>query len=161
MSPIVRAAGPADTERCVEISRALPQYFTSDVPSLVREDINRHRCRVVVEPEVAGEQVLGFAVVELRVPVAEILWIAVAPAHRGNGLGTVLVQNILPELATEGVILVEAKTLDSSAGYEPYVATRAFWYSCGFVQVDTIGPVPGSARRKPMAILVAALAATT
>jgi hypothetical protein len=53
------------------------------------------------------------------------------------------------------------KTLDRSAGYEPYVATRGFWKSCGFVQIDTIGPMPGwSGSGQPTAVLVAALAAT-
>lgn len=157
MNVIVRAARPAENERCAEIARTLPQYFTDDVPGRVLEDINRHRCRVVV----AGEKILGFAVMQLRVPVAEILWAAVAPSHRGNGLGTVLIRNILRELAAEGVILVEAKTLDRSAGYEPYVATRGFWKSCGFVQIDTIGPMPGwGGSGKPTAVLVAALAAT-
>ena len=39
--------------------------------------------------------------------------------------------------------VVAVKTLDRSAGYPPYVATRAFWERKGFVYVDTIDPLPG------------------
>ena len=34
-------------------------------------------------------------------------------------------------------------TLDRSAGYPPYRATLAFWQHRGFVEVDTIDPLPG------------------
>ena len=41
---------------------------------------------------------------------------------------------------------MEAKTLDSSSGYRPYEATRAFWERNGFVHVDTIDPLPAYVR---------------
>ena len=40
--------------------------------------------------------------------------------------------------AKDGMQLVEVKTLDSSAGYAPSDATRAFWERRGFVQIDKI-----------------------
>jgi hypothetical protein len=52
------------------------------------------------------------------------------------------------------------KTLDANAGYAPYEATRAFWERCGFVQVDTIDPLPDWQPGSPAAIYVAALAVT-
>jgi hypothetical protein len=52
------------------------------------------------------------------------------------------------------------KTLDASAGYEPYVATRAFWEGRGFRQIDCIVPYPGWDATSPAAIYVAALAPT-
>ena len=56
-----------------------------------------------------------------------------------------------------GVEVVEVKTLDASAEYEPYVATRAFWEARGFVQVDCIDPLPDWQPGNPAAIYVAAL----
>jgi hypothetical protein len=50
---------------------------------------------------------------------------------------------MLDDLASDDVALVEVKTLEASAGYEPYVATRAFWERHGFVQIDRIDPLPG------------------
>ena len=56
--------------------------------------------------------------------------------------------------------MVEAKTLDSSSGYQPYEATRAFWERNGFVHIDTIDPLPGWEAGNPAAIYVAALCPT-
>ena len=63
-------------------------------------------------------------------------------------------------LAASGISVVEAKTLDSSSGYRPYEATRAFWERNGFIHVDTIDPLPGWEPGNPAAIYVAALRPT-
>ena len=52
------------------------------------------------------------------------------------------------------------KTLDSSAGYAPYEATRAFYERNGFVYVDTIDPLPGWPPGNPAAIYAAAIRLT-
>lgn len=74
---------------------------------------------------------------------------AVDPARRGHGLGTLLLQQMLGELAADGVSVVEVKTLDRSADYQPYQATRAFWERRGFVYVNTIDPLPDGSRATP------------
>jgi hypothetical protein len=66
---------------------------------------------------------------------------------------------VLDEMAA-GVSMVEAETLDRSADYLPYEATRAFWEHKGFVQIDTIDPLPGWPPGNPAAIYVAALRPT-
>ena len=65
----------------------------------------------------------------------------------------------LADLGSRGIVLVEVKTLDVSAGYEPYVSTRAFWERRGFRQIDCIDPLPGWQPGNPSAIYVAALVA--
>ena len=67
---------------------------------------------------------------------------------------------VLDELMTKGVGLVEGKTLDRSADYAPYEATRAFWERRGFRQIDTLDPLPGWEPGNPAAIYVAALRPT-
>jgi GNAT superfamily N-acetyltransferase len=84
----------------------------------------------------------------------------VAAERRGAGLGTRLVEAVLAELEAGGVRLVEVRTLDPSAGYAPYEATRGFWKARGFVQVDRVDPYPGWQPGNPCAIYVAALAPT-
>jgi ribosomal protein S18 acetylase RimI-like enzyme len=74
---------------------------------------------------------------------AEILWAAVRSDCRDNGIGTRMVEHVLDALAGDGVVLVEVKTLDRSAGHGSYEATNAFWERRGFVQVDRIEPLPG------------------
>lgn len=154
---VVRRAVDKDVASCLEIVAGLADFFTADVPEHVRHDMAGHRSWVITQ----GDAVVGFAVIARRGPLAaEILWAAVAGDRRGEHLGTRLVDQILDELRTDGVKVVEVKTLDSSAGYEPYTATRAFWVARGFVQLDTIDPLPGWQPGNPAAILVAALSAT-
>jgi N-acetylglutamate synthase-like GNAT family acetyltransferase len=153
----VRPATADDIGGCVDIIRALPEFFTPDVPETVRADLSRHRGWVVT----MGSQVLGFVVVALRSDAAaEIRWMAVAADSRGVGHGTTLIDHVLGELEEEGVSVVEVKTLDHSASDPTYEPTRAFWEHRGFVQIDTIDPLPGWQPGNPSAIYVAALKPT-
>jgi ribosomal protein S18 acetylase RimI-like enzyme len=105
--------------------------------------------------------VAGFAVVVRRAPdAAEILWAATSAARRNNGIGTALIEHVLDELSADGTRLVEVKTLDPRAEYPPYAATYRFWKARGFVQVDTIDPLPEWGPGNPCAVLIAALAVT-
>jgi GNAT superfamily N-acetyltransferase len=153
----VRRAAPADGPACEAVLRSLPDHFTPDVPATVAADMAQHPAWVVED----GGTVTGFAVVDRRSPAAvELLWAAVAAGRRGAGLGTRLVEQVLAELAADGVRLVEVRTLDGSAGYAPYEATRGFWEARGFVRVDVVDPYPGWQPGNPCAIYVAALAPT-
>jgi GNAT superfamily N-acetyltransferase len=155
--PAVRRAVPADADGCVAIVRGLPDYFSDDVAEKVVADLRTHPAWVVTN----GGDLVGFAVVDRRsARAAEILWMAVAAELRGGGLGTLLLDRVLRDAAESGLQVVEVKTLDARAGYEPYRATRAFWERHGFVQVDTIDPLPGWQPGNPAAIYVAAIIAT-
>jgi ribosomal protein S18 acetylase RimI-like enzyme len=152
----VRRARDEDLDRCVEIVRALPDHFTEDVPERVERDLGRHGGWVVID----GDAVVGFAVVERRsAKAAEILWIAVEPERRNAGHGGRLLRQALSELREDGVALVEVKTLDRSADYEPYEASNAFYERNGFIQIDCIENLPGYGPENPAAIYVAALEA--
>ena len=153
----VRRLLAGDIPAVAVVVARLPDYFTSDVPGQVKQDAADHEGWVITD----DAQVAGFAIVARRsAAAAEILWIAVDPARRHRGLGTALLNRMLAELAADGVSVVEAKTLDRSAGYRPYEATLAFWERSGFVQVDMIDPLPGWQPGNPAAIYVAALRAT-
>ena len=155
--PSVRGAVSQDAAACVEVVLGLPDHFTDDVPEKVQSDLREHGGWVI---EDAGD-VVGFVIVERRgARAAEILWAAVAADRRGGGLGRRLIDHALDELAADGVRIVEVKTLDPSADYAPYDATRAFWLARGFVQFDTIDPLPGWPPGNPAALLAAALAPT-
>jgi GNAT superfamily N-acetyltransferase len=153
----IRRFAAGDASAAVAIVRGLPDYFTDDVPAKVQRDAARHDAWVIAD----SGTVAGFAVAARKSPGgAEILWIAIDAAHRGRGHGTRLLGHVLDYLATAGISVVEAKTLDRSSGYRPYEATRAFWERNGFVQVDTIDPLPGWRPGNPAAIYVAAIRAT-
>jgi GNAT superfamily N-acetyltransferase len=153
----VRRAIPADADDCVAIVRGLPEFFTDDVPGKVATQLKIHPAWVATN----DDGLAAFAIVDRRsARAAEILWMAVAAGLRGGGVGSLVLDRVLGDLAEDGVEVVEVKTLDASAGYEPYVATRAFWERHGFVQLDAIDPLPDWPPGNPAAIYVAALAAT-
>jgi GNAT superfamily N-acetyltransferase len=83
--------------------------------------------------------------------------LAVRPDRRNHGVGSELIDNVLSKLWGDGAFLVEVKTLDASANYAPYEATRAFWEARGFIHIDTIDPFPGWDPGNPAAIYAAAL----
>ena len=151
----VRLGSESDAAGCVHVLRALPDYFTDAAyVEFVDSVVGKHPLWVAV----SDETVIGFVLAEQRyAQAAEITFAAVAPAHRSMGVGKRLVTVASGWLATQGVRFVEVKTLDESAGYEPYVATRAFWEACGFVQIDCINPLPGWSPGNPSAIYVAAI----
>jgi GNAT superfamily N-acetyltransferase len=155
--PAVRRFAAGDAPAVTAIIRGLPDYFTDDVPAKAEHDAADHEAWVITGPD----GVAGFAIAARKSPGGvEILWIAVEAARRGQGHGTRLLGHVLGDLAAAGVSVVEAKTLDASSGYQPYEATRAFWERNGFVQVDTIDPLPGWQPGNPAAIYVAALRPT-
>jgi GNAT superfamily N-acetyltransferase len=151
---VVRRSAAQDIEHCIAIVRELPDHFTDDVPDKVESDLGAHLGWVAVE----SGRVVGFAVVERRsAAAAEILWIAVADSRRGQGVGSALLDQLVTELAGEGVRVIEVKTLDKSANYQPYAVTNAFYERRGFIQIDTIDPLPGWPPGNPAAIYIAAL----
>jgi ribosomal protein S18 acetylase RimI-like enzyme len=153
----VRSATPTDLEPCAELLAGLPEYFTADTQSSLRASFPHNAGWVALE----HDRIVGFVLVERRYDSsAEITFAAVATQAQRNGIGTALVDAALGSLEKDAVALVEAKTLDASSGYEPYVATRAFWEARGFRQIDCIDPLPGWEGGNPSAIYVAALRST-
>ena len=153
----VRPAAADDLEACQAIVRGLPDYFTDDVPDKLSKDLDAHNGWVITN----DGGVVGFAVVEYRSSrAAEILWIAVRHDQRNQGVGATLLEHVLGALAADDVTLIEAKTLDTAADYEPYIATRTFWEHHGFVHIDTIDPLPGWPPGNPAAVYVCALTST-
>jgi ribosomal protein S18 acetylase RimI-like enzyme len=150
----IRAARADDVEPCVEVLAALPDYFTPTTHAQVRSELP-------AGPAWVGEDngvVIGFVLAPGRFNrAAEITFAAVRPDRRNQGVGQALVAHALAALASDGVVMVEVKTLDASSNYEPYVATRAFWERCGFVQIDCIDPLPGWEPGNPSAIYAQAL----
>ena len=122
----------------------MPDFFTPSTHEDVRRDLPGSPAWVAVE----RDRLLGFVLARRRFSsAAEITFAAVIPSWR--------------DLAASGLQVVQVKTLDASAGYEPYLATRAFWERRGFVQVDTIDPLPGWVPGNPAAIYARPLSPAT
>ncbi|QRP50069.1 hypothetical protein [Amycolatopsis sp. FDAARGOS 1241] len=123
--------------------RSLPEYFTDDVPDKSAAEPDSHAAWVAVD-----DGVVGFAIADRRGRAAEITGPAVA-AHRRARQSAPGCSSVLSSLTQDRVELAEVKTLDVSAGYEPYEATRAFWARHGFRQIETIGSPARPATRQP------------
>jgi GNAT superfamily N-acetyltransferase len=153
----VRRLVAGEAPALAAIVRGLPEYFTDDVPGKVEHDAASHEAWVITD----DDAIAGFVIAERKSPGgAEILWIAVDAPRRGKGQGTRLLNDVIDDLAATGVSVVTVKTLDSSAGYAPYEATREFYEHNGFVYVDTIDPLPGWPPGNPAALYVAAIRPT-
>jgi ribosomal protein S18 acetylase RimI-like enzyme len=144
---------PGDADACTSIVRDLPEHFDDHALEQTPLDVRRHGAWLL---EDAG-RLVSFLVAERRGRVAEILWIATHPDAQRRGHGTHLLEHALARLQDEGVVLVEVKTLDASADYEPYEATRRFYERIGFVHLDTIDPYAAWEPGNPCAIYVAPL----
>jgi ribosomal protein S18 acetylase RimI-like enzyme len=146
----IRASAAVDADGCVAVLAALPDWFTPSTHAEVRAHLEDGPGWVATDA--AG--IVGFVTATRRFPgAAEITYAGVLADRHRRGVGTALVERAVADLAAAGVRVVEVKTLDASAGYEPYVATRAFWAARGFVQIDVIDPLPGWDPGNPSAIL--------
>ena len=65
----------------------------------------------------------------------EVSWMAVAEAAQGRGVGSMLLERLEDAAGAAGIRALEVSTVAESAGYAPYVATRAFYHRRGFVDV--------------------------
>ena len=149
----IRIAALSDVEACVGVLSALPEYFTPDTHDDLR---NRFAdCTVYVAAD--GDDIIGIALLQPQYASGEIYYAGVLPTRQREGIGRRLITALL---TSTDLPVVEVKTLDASSGYEPYVATRAFWEAMGFVQIDCIDPLPGWQPGNPSAIYVCAIRPT-
>lgn len=145
-----------DLEVCLTIARKLDQYFTEEAVATIDRDVRIYPTYVAV----ISSQVHGFATIQCRNDnVAEILWMAVNPKYRRQGIGSALVEHITNDLRQRGIRLLEVKTLSGDVDYPPYVATRRFYEKMGFLHFETIDPYPGWEPGNPCAIYLKVLPA--
>ena len=134
----VRALEKSDAETCDAIMRSLPEWFSFE-PGL--QDCARAvRTNEGWVAELDG-QLIGFATWEERTPkTAEITWMATDREHRGNGVGTAIIETAAAGLSQRGYALALAMTSAAHKvtvqypleGGDAYDATRAFWMARGF-----------------------------
>jgi N-acetylglutamate synthase-like GNAT family acetyltransferase len=103
-------------------------------------------------------EVIGFAIIQHKNKyLAEILWMAVKKSKWNQGIGSALIEHISNDLKSQGVRLLQVKTLSEDAKYSPYESTRQFYEKMGFIHIETIDPYPGWAPDNPCAIYVKVL----
>ena len=140
---LVRDLRVEDAVACDDVVRSLPYFFGSELG--VAECTRAVRSQRGWIIETCGH-VQGFLVVDYPLPGApEITWMAVHADHRRHGLGRVLIEHAVDELAGVGAAVLSVLTLAASvpeAGMDTYAGTRAFYKAMGFLAVREIHP-PG------------------
>lgn len=136
---------------CLSIAKELPQYFTEEGINTMNKDLRTHQLYTAID----SEEVVGFITVEQRShEVSEISWMAVKPNCQRQGIGSALIDYITTDLLSQGVKLLEAKTLSEDIEYSPYENTRRFYGKMGFMHLETIDPYPGWEAGSPCAIYI-------
>ncbi len=129
-----------DDERkgCIEIARALPEWFNEAGLKAMERDLKSGETFVAVE----GEDVFGFVTIKpFNKKALEILWMAVRREHRGKGIGTELLRFVEEWAGERGFEVLFVKT-SGDLSYKPYDGTRRFYERRGFIEVALIDPYP-------------------
>ena len=141
------------SDACLDIARALPDYFTGAALAEMQNDLLKDRLYLAVDSGVLAFATAGF----ISGAVAEITWMAVRPGRRNRGIGTDLLRFLAADLKAQGFRLLQVKTLAEEAGYRPYEPTRRFYEKTGFLHLETIDPYPPWGPGNPCAIYVKVL----
>ena len=117
----------------------------------MRQDFKVHDFFVIEE----DGRILGFVTLHDKSPdVSEISWLAVDPDRQREGLGTRMMDHVCRYLRDRKKKILEVKTLDPGARYEPYERTRHYYEKNGFFQMETIDPYPPWGEGNPCAIFI-------
>jgi GNAT superfamily N-acetyltransferase len=138
----VRALRVTDAPRCDAIVASLPAWFGIDEGIREAAELVRSGPGLVIERD--GE-IVGFCTYARRFRrTTEVTWMAVHADHRGEGLGTALLEGLEDAIRGGGVRLLIVRTLSDREDPGPeYAATRAFYLARGFepvIELDIWGP---------------------
>jgi N-acetylglutamate synthase-like GNAT family acetyltransferase len=144
----IRKGTQNDNARCLEIAKALPEWFDEKGILEIGEDLIN--CSTYVYD---SDGILAYAcILEKSDKAVEIKQLAVKRDNQRNGIGTELLKYVEREIAPNKIL--EVKTLDESCKYKPYERTRAFYGKNGFTKVEVVDPFPGWSPGNPCAIYI-------
>lgn len=124
----------SDSESVIQVSLALPQWFTGAGIELIRKDVAFQNGFLAL---VNGE-VVGFLTFFVNQGVSTIGWMGVLPQFQKNGIGTALINELKHLLIKNNIRRIKVSTLGDAVDYPPYAKTRAFYRKNGFVDFEKI-----------------------
>ncbi len=138
-------------DACLSIAKELRQYFTEAGIATMSKDLRKHLLYVAMDLN----EVVGFVATRRKNNhVAEISWTAVKLGCQHQGIGSALIDRVADDLRSQGIMLLEVKTLSEDVEYLPYEVTRQFYKKMGFIHLETIDPYPEWEPGNPCAIYV-------
>jgi GNAT superfamily N-acetyltransferase len=118
----------------LKIMHSLPAWFSPP------EDIDKKAVIHRGYPFFAaydGEEPIGFVALKIHNQyTADIFNLGVLEQYHRQGLGRRLLEAAEGYCVDKGYVYLTVKTLDSSAEYEPYERTRAFYENMGFIPLE-------------------------
>jgi len=124
----------SDHAAIVAVAEALPEWFDEDARGRAIPTDLRHQHGFVA---VSDGRIVGFISAFFAEGRINIGWLGVRPDHRRNGIGAELLGCAEEFGRHHGVTEIATYTLGSSVEYEPYEATRQFYFSQGFTIYQT------------------------
>jgi N-acetylglutamate synthase-like GNAT family acetyltransferase len=144
----IRKATQNDNPLCLEIAKALPEWF--DEKGIIEIGDDLIKCPTYVYD--SGGILAYVCILAKSDKAVEIKQLAVRRDSQRNGIGTKLLEYVEKEIAPNKII--EVKTLDESCDYQPYEQTRSFYVKNGFSKVEVVDPYPGWSPGNPCAIYI-------
>ncbi|MCL1912449.1 MAG: GNAT family N-acetyltransferase [Eubacteriaceae bacterium] len=118
----------------LKIMHSLPAWF-SPLEDIEKKAITHREYPFFVAFD--GDVPIGFVALKIHNQyTADIFNLGVLEQYHRNGIGRRLLEAAERYCAGNGYLYLTVKTLDSSAEYEPYERTRAFYQNMGFVPLE-------------------------
>jgi len=124
----------ADHQAIVALAEALSEWFDDDARRRAIPADLRHQQGFVA---VSDERIVGFITLFFAEGRINIGWLGVQPDHQRKGIGAELLGCAEVFGRQHGVTEIATYTLGDGVDYEPYEATRRFYFSQGFKTYQT------------------------
>lgn len=126
---VIRPLKRKDIEAVILVAQALPEWFDADARNRAIPIDLRFQDGFVAEED---GQILGFITLYIAEGRVNIGWMGVLPDRQGQGIGRRLIGSAEDYCRERGISELGTYTLGDSVDYEPYEATRAFYFAEGF-----------------------------
>lgn len=135
-APLTVSSGRQDPVAVERILRALPDWFGIEEAIL---EYTRDAARMPTYLARWDSHVVGIALVRRHFPEsAEIHLIAVDPVWHRRGVGRAMLAAAEQDLAADGVVLLQTKTVGPSYLDEAYALTREFYRAVGYLPLEEL-----------------------
>ena len=118
-----------DHAAVLAVAQTLPEWFDEDARERAIPADLRHQDGFVA---LADEALVGFITLFVAEGRLNIGWLGVSPERQRRGIGTRLLNDAEALAERKGLTEIATYTLGDSVEYEPYEATRRFYFSRGF-----------------------------